>query len=624
MTDHLTKYQLLDELEMILLRPDTFVGSVEPKLINSYIFDDVNTKPVWRDVTYSPALLKLFDEVLQNTYDQSKRPEGANLNRIDVNVNHMSGLISVQDNSGIPVEIHPEHNVYIADMLFGMLRSSSNYDDTENRQGGGRNGLGAKLTNIFSTFFNVETCDGKKKYTRTYGDNMGTSTDAKISGANVKSRGTKISFIPDYERLKCSLDKDNYGMIVTRVYEIAACSPHIDVYLNGTKVDVKGFKTFVEKFDSDAIYVDNSHWRIGVLPSDSGFKHVSFVNATHTWIGGTHVEYLADQIVEGVRDHIKKKTKQDIKPAELKSHFFLMIDCTVFNPRFNSQTKDFMNLAIKDYGTTYRFDEKFFKKLIKSPIIQDIIEWANNRKAIQDLKDLKALNKDKPKNTLKKIKKYEGASQKNNREDCMLFICEGDSAFNPLISSRDPKLHGVFAMRGKGLRLATASPEQIKKNVEIQDLTAAIGLIFKTKPDDLRYGKLVISTDADQDGMHIRAIILDNFKTEWPDLLKDGRVFYLRTPIVRVVKGKDTLEFFTEQEFEEWRVKQPPTSKMDVKFLKGLGGNSTKDFKKYMYDDKYIIPLTYEDEDDVSALNLAFGEADDKKVWLDCEDKDAI
>lgn len=605
---------------MILLRPDTFVGSVESKQIESYIFDDVNTKPNWRTINYSPALLKLFDEILQNTYDQSKRPEGKNMTRIDVNINHMSGLISVFDNSGIPIEIHPEHKMYIPDMIFGMLRSSSNYNDSDQREGGGRNGLGSKLTNIFSTYFKVESCDGKKKYERTYEDNMGKSDDAKITGANIKSRGTRISFIPDYIRLGCSLDKDNYGMIVTRVYEIAACAPDIDVYLNGSKVDVKGFKPFIEKFDPDALYVDNSHWRIGVLPSDSGFKHVSFVNATHTWLGGTHVEYLADQLVEGVRDYIKKKTKQDIKPAELKSHFSLMIDCTVYNPRFNSQTKDYMNLAIKDYGTTFRFDDKFFKKLIKSKVIQDIVEWAINRKAIQDLKDLKALNKDKPKNTLKKIKKYEGASQKENREDCMLFICEGDSAFNPLISSRDPKTQGVFAMRGKGLRLATATPEQIKKNVEIQDLIAAIGLEFKTKPENLRYGKLVISTDADQDGMHIRAIILDNFKTEWVDLLKDGRVYYLRTPIVRAVKGKETFEFFSEDEFDEWQAKQPANAKLDIEFLKGLGGNSTKDFKKYMFDNKYIIPLTYSDEDDEAALVLAFGEPEDKRVWLNCEE----
>ena len=619
MSEHLTKYQLLGELEMILLRPDTFVGSVESKQIESYIFDDVNTKPNWRTINYSPALLKLFDEVLQNTYDQSKRPEGKNMTRIDVNVNSMSGLISVFDNSGIPVEIHPEHQMYIPDMIFGMLRSSSNYNDDDQREGGGRNGLGSKLTNIFSTYFKVETCDGKKKYERTYEDNMSKSDTAKIAGANVKSRGTRISFIPDYERLGCSLDKDNYGMIITRVYEIAACAPEIDVYLNGSKVDVKGFKTFIEKFNPDALYVDNTHWRIGVLPSDSGFKHVSFVNATHTWLGGTHVEYLSDQLVEGVRAHIKKKTKQDIKPAELKSHFFLMVDCTVFNPRFNSQTKDYMNLAIKDYGTTFRFDDKFINKLIKSPIVQDIIEWAINRKAIQDLKDLKDLNKDvKPKNAFKKIDKYEGATQKDNRDKCMLFVCEGDSAWNPLISSRDPKTQGVFALRGKPLRISGATTDQIKKNVEIQNLMLVMGLAFKKAATDLRYGTIVLSTDADLDGMHIRALCLDNFKTEWVDLLKEGRIAYLNTPIVRVTKGKDTLEFFSEEEYENWVSKQT-NNKYDVKFLKGLGGHSTKDFKKYMSDSKYIIPIEYNDQADEDALILAFGDADDKKTWLDCE-----
>jgi DNA topoisomerase-2 len=334
-------------------------------------------------------------------------------------------------------------------------------------------------------------------------------------------------------------------------------------------------------------------------------------------LGGTHVDYLAEQLAYGVRDYIKKKTKQDLKPSDIKNHFFLMVDCTVYNPKFSSQTKEHMNLAIKDYGTTFKFDDAFFKKLIKSPIIQEIVEWAINRKKLQDMADLKRLSKDAAKTSPKTIDKYEPASQKTNREECILFVCEGDSAANPLISARDPKKHGVFALRGKPLNMGNAKIDAIKANVEIKNLMAAVGLEFNTKAEDLRYGKIVLATDADMDGMHIRALAINNFYHKWPELLRENKIYYLRTPIVRVKMGKTKYEFFSEDEYHTWSAKQ--TGKMEVKFLKGLGGNSTEDFKKYMFDEQYLVPITLEDEEDIRLLTMAFGDPDDKKVWLNLE-----
>lgn len=607
---------VLDEVSMMLLRPDTFVGSIEEKTISSYIFAENGADPVFRDITYTPALLKIFDEVLQNCYDESKRPDSNGLTKIDVNINPMTGAISIADNAGIPVEMHPTHKMYAPCLIFGQLRSSTNYDDSQQREGGGRNGLGAKLTNIFSTLFKVETCDGKNKYEKTYENNRRDETAPVIKPGKI--RGTKITFIPDWKVLNCSLDRDNYGMLVSRVYEIAACSPNIEVSLNGKRIDVKGFETFVKKFTPEYLYAENSHWRIGVAHSADGFKHVSFCNAIHTTLGGTHVDYLADQLSYGLREYIKKKTKQELKPADIKNHFLLMVDCTVYNPKFSSQTKDHMNLAISSYGTTFKFDDAFFKQLTKSPIVAEIIEWAINKKKLQDMADMKKMNKDVQKASPKDIAKYEPASQKTNREECILFVCEGDSAANPLISARDPRKHGVFALRGKPLNMANAELKDIKKNVEIQNLMAALGLTFDDDLDvsTLRYGKIVLATDADEHGMHIRGLMLNNFYKYWIDLLGEGMTYFLNTPIVRVVKGKENHEFFSIAEYETWFAKQ--SGKMEITFLKGLGGHSTSDFKKYMMEDKYIVPLEY-DETASDMLDLAFGDADNKKPWLGIE-----
>lgn len=616
MTKHLEKYVVLDEITMMLHRPDTFIGSVESKTLNTYIFEDIHSDPVWRNVTYNPALLKLFDEVLQNCSDHSKRPEGKHLNKIDVTISPMDGLIIIADNGGIPVEMHPEYKKYIPCLIFGELRSGTNYDDTEAREGAGRNGLGAKLTNIFSTYFKVETSDGKKKYEKLYTDNRKTESEPIIT--NSKNKLTRISFVPDYERLGCSLDIDNYGMIITRIFEIAACSPNIEITINGVKIDVKGFKTFVEKFGSDSLYVESDGWKIGLHHAGSdGFKHITFVNSTHTWLGGTHLDYISDQLVEGIRGYIKTKTKQDVKPSDIKNHFFVMIDCTVHNPRFSSQTKEQMNLAVSKFGTSFKFEDKFFKLLAKSPIVAEIIEWAMDKKAAQDARDLANINKDSVKSSRKTIKKYEPASEKVNRQACTLFICEGDSAANPLISARNPKLHGVFNLRGKPLNMGSAKIEEIKKNEEIKNLMLVLGLEFNKPAKDLRYGRIVLAMDADMDGYHIIALNLNNFKTKWPNLLVENKIFTLHTPIVRATKGKDVFEFFTMEEYEIWNKKA--SGKISVEFLKGLGGNSTSNFKKYMFEDKYIIPMEYSDQEDIDALNIAFGDASDKKPWLNCE-----
>lgn len=613
----LDKYVVLDEITMMLKRPDTFIGSVESKEVSTYIIDDFGHDPAFRTVNYSPALLKLFDEVLQNTYDHSKRPEGKHLNKIEVTLSPLTGEVSIADNAGIPVKMHPEHKLYIPCIIFGMLRSSTNYNDDEDREGGGRNGLGAKLTNIFSSQFKVETGDGENRYSKTYTNNRRDEEAPIITKGKVK--GTRISFIPDYERLGCSMmADDNYGMMVTRVYELAACAPGIEVHLNGKKVETNSFEKFVAKFGKDYLYVSNSHWRIGLHHSNSGFKHISFCNATHTWLGGTHVEYLADQLVEGVREYVKKKTKQDVKPSDIRNHLFLMVDCTVYNPRFSSQTKEHMNLAIKDYGTTFRFDDAFFKKLIKSPIVEEIIEWAINRKKLQDMADLKKLNKDASKVSNKTIPKYEPASQKTNREQCTLFICEGDSAANPLISARIPSLHGVFALRGKPLQMSNAKVEVIKKNEEIKNLMAALGLEFGKPATNLRYGKIVLATDADMDGAHIRALMLNNFLNQWVEVLQNKQVYYLNTPIIRATSAKKSHEFFSIEGYEAWLAKYTGP-KLTVKFLKGLGAHKTPDFKKYMVENEYIISLDLVDQYDVDMLNIAFGEADNKKTWLNIE-----
>jgi len=613
----LHKYVKLDEIERVLKRPGMYIGSTSLTEQNTYYFDDEG-KVQYGTLRFVPGFIKLFDEVLQNSYDHSKRPEGSHLNSIYVTLDMASGRIAVHDNGGIPVQKHPIYDEYIPDFIFGEMGTGSNYDDTVAREGAGTNGLGAKLTNIYSKEFKVETADGINRYRKTYENNRSDESNTSITPN--QNRYTKISWLPDYVRLGMTgLDEDHYRMLTRRVYEIAAASNKITVYLNDKKLDVRGFKSYIEKFTSAFLYMETGKWQLGFARSDNGFQHVSFVNACSTWVGGTHVEHAIWQFIPAIQEHILKKTKQEIRPADIKAQFKIFINATINNPSFSSQTKENMTTEPKDYGSPLVIEPAFIKKVLASPIVEDIIEWAINRQRLQELQDLKKANKDVGKANLKSIKKYETANEKHDRSKCVLFVCEGDSAAAPLKAARDPKLQGVYPLKGKPVNVQDVKTSELAHNEEIMDLMKIIGLKFgeDQKISDLRYGKIIIASDSDMDGYHIRGLIMSMFQTLWPSLAKQGFVEYLKTPIVRVEQGKKMLDFYTEEEYDTWRRKQTD-KKYHSTYIKGLGGNDTKDFRKFMADEQYHVPITWIDKADYDAVNLAFdkSKADERKVWL--------
>lgn len=617
MTEIYTKFKKLDEIEHVLLRPGRYLGSTSPHETVTYLIN--NGKIEYRAVKYNPAFVKMFDEVISNSVDFSKKPEGKHLNKIEVTINQLTGEISVWDNGGIPVVVHPEYDQYIPDFIFGELRSGTNFDDDEESISTGQNGEGSSLVNIFSKRFMVETADGKKKFTRIYSNNNRDRSTIKIETTKLKF--TKISYIPDYERLKVELDKDHYDKLVRRVWEIAACAPHIEIKLNGYYVNCKSFEDFIKMFSKEYVYIDLGKWKLGFAHSkDDGFKHISFVNTTNTYNGGTHIDYIMNMVVDKIRDHIEKKTKQKVKPSDIKNHFMMFVDATINNPRYDSQTKENLITEVRDYGSVLVLPEKFINKIINSSIVKEIIEWAENKKKLEELLALKNKQKDNQKASLKHIIKYEPATEKVDRKNCTLFICEGDSALNPLMSARDPKKHGLFPLKGKPLNVRDVKIADLLKNDELFNLIKILGLEIgvKAKIEDLRYGRLVVAPDQDYDGHHIFGLCLNLFQTLWPELLTQKFIHKLETPLIKVDMGKTSYEFFEKAEFDAWALKQ--TKSFKSKYLKGLGGNSTESFKRFMFEEKYMTPYTIQSEQDILALDIAFdkgdGAADRRKQWL--------
>lgn len=607
-------YRKLSEVEHVLLRPARYLGTTEVTQSRTYLIH--NDKVVWSNEAYSPAFLKLFDEIISNSADFSKRPEGKHLNKIQVEVDRDTGLISVYDNGGIPVVKHKEYDQYIPDMIFGELRSGSNFDDEADSTSTGQNGEGSTLTNIFSKQFTVDTADGKNRFVCTYHDNMTHKDIPKVSKCS-KSY-TKISYIPDYERIGMTLDDSHYAMLVRRTYEIAATNPHLTVSFNGTNIKCKSFKDFCAMFSDNAVSFGNERFQVSVFHSKEGFQHLSFINSTNVRQGGTHIDYVMNQIIGGVREHVKKKTKQDLKPSDIKNHFFLMVNATLNNPRYGEQTKENLTTPPKDYGATLEVDAKTLQKIIKSDIVSELIEWAENKQKLEELAALKKKNKDLDRGkSLRDITKYEPATSKN-RGKCVLFIAEGDSAAKPLQSARNPEFHGIFPLKGKPMNVRERKLKDLLENEELNALMQIIGLQFGVEPliSELRYKQLIISTDQDLDGFHLCGLVINMFHHLWPELVKKGFLVKMETPIVRVTQNKKEIDFMSLQEFEEWKTKQ--TKPFQSHYLKGLGSNDTKYLKQYMFDEKYLIPITLEDADDVNALNIAFdkSKADERKAYI--------
>jgi DNA topoisomerase II len=561
---------------------------------------------------------------------------------IRVEINQEENRVEITNNGqGIPVVMHKEEKMFVPTMIFGHLLTSSNYNDEEEKVTGGRNGFGAKLCNIFSTKFIVETSskEYRKRFKQTWMENMAKTSEPKIETAG-KDDFTKVTFHPDLTKFKMEkLEDDIVALMSRRAFDVAASTRGVTVFLNGHKLPVKNFKEYIDLYIKDRnddsgspmkICYENvsDRWEVAVTLSDRGFQQVSFVNSIATTKGGRHVDYVSDMIVKQVMDTIKKKNKGGItiKPFQVKSHMWIFVNCLVANPTFDSQTKESMTLQAKSFGSKCVLGEKFIASVVKSGLVESVLTWAKF-KAQTDLAKTSAGGK---KSKLKGIPKLEDANDAGtkNSMNCTLILTEGDSAKSLAVSGlgvvgRDH--YGVFPLRGKLLNVREATHKQILENAEINNLIKILGLQYKKKylsMDDLktlRYGKLMIMTDQDQDGSHIKGLLINFIHTNWPELLRLPFMEEFITPIVKATKKGQELSFFSVPEFEEWKNDTPNSHTFNIKYYKGLGTSTSKEAKEYFQNmDRHRVLFTYANSGDDDAILMAFSRKciDQRKDWL--------
>nr|XP_020745771.1 DNA topoisomerase 2-alpha isoform X2 [Odocoileus virginianus texanus]XP_020745772.1 DNA topoisomerase 2-alpha isoform X2 [Odocoileus virginianus texanus] len=632
-------YQKKTQLEHILLRPDTYIGSVESVTQQMWVYDE-DTGINYREVTYVPGLYKIFDEILVNAADNKQRDP--KMSCIRITIDPENNLISIWNNGkGIPVVEHKVEKMYVPALIFGQLLTSSNYDDEEKKVTGGRNGYGAKLCNIFSTKFTVETAsrEYKKMFKQTWMDNMGKAGEMELKPFSGEDY-TCITFHPDLSKFKMqSLDKDIVALMVRRAYDIAGSTKDVKVYLNGNKLPVKGFRSYVDLYLKDKVDETgnplkiiheqvNHRWEVCLTMSEKGFQQISFVNSIATSKGGRHVDYVADQIVTKLVDVVKKKNKGGVavKAHQVKNHMWIFVNALIENPTFDSQTKENMTLQVKSFGSTCQLSEKFIKAAIGCGIVESILNWVKFKAQIQLNKKCSAVKH----NRIKGIPKLDDANDAGGRNstECTLILTEGDSAKTLAVSGlgvvgRDK--YGVFPLRGKILNVREASHKQIMENAEINNIIKIVGLQYKKNYEDedslktLRYGKIMIMTDQDQDGSHIKGLLINFIHHNWPSLLRHRFLEEFITPIVKVSKNKQEMAFYSLPEFEEWKSSTPNHKKWKVKYYKGLGTSTSKEAKEYFADMKrHRIQFKYSGPEDDAAISLAFSkkQIDDRKEWL--------
>jgi DNA topoisomerase-2 len=554
------KYVKLDQREHVLTRPGMYIGSVEPDECDSWMYCETSKKMVKKRFKYVPGLFKIFDEILVNAIDHAVRlknkPEaevGHHVKNIKVHLDPETGIIEItNDGDGIEVVKHPQHGVYIPELIFGNMLTSTNYDDEEEKVIGGQNGIGAKACNIFSEFFEVETVDAlrKQKYVQRFETNMSTVPPPTIS-KYTKKPYTTIRFKPDYPKFQMRIGDplylDMFEVMKKRVYDACAVTDKdITVWLNETKMETKTFEKYVDlylgsKTDHTRVHeIINDRWEVVASYNDfAGFEQVSFVNGIWTLRGGKHVDYICNQITKKLIDLVCKRRKDvtHLKPQTVKDNLILFVKATIVNPSFDSQSKETLTSPVSKFGSKAEISDKFIDKLYKSGIVDKLVEIAN----IQGNADLKKTD-GKKKDTIRGIYKLDDANWAGTAKssECTLILTEGDSAKTMVIaglSALGRDKYGVFPLRGKLLNVKDMSLKKILENEEINHLKKILGLESGktyTSISDLRYGKIMVLTDQDVDGSHIKGLLFNMFHTLWPSLVRDHSFLTSMLAIVNI------------------------------------------------------------------------------------------
>ena len=643
MTDLSTAYQRKTHREHILDLPDTYIGSVTTAPEEVFLRDEDTFKAT--TIPLNPGFYKLIDELLVNAHDQVVRLRSRQstnpVKTIEIACTAESFSIK---NDGEPIDVaeHPEHKTWIPQMIFGELLTSTNYDKNEKKLVGGKNGYGVKLVNIFAKQMVVTVVDQPRSliYAQTFKNNM-TEVGAPVVKPSKHKSYVCVDWSPDFARFGMTeITVDMIRLIERRVWDLAmTLGKEVKVSWNGTAVKCKNLTEYAKAFGCDPVIYEtpNERWHIAIAdsPVDKQFS-MSFVNGIWTSKGGTHVDGITNQVVNHIVEYLETKKKVKVKPGMVRDNLAVFVTSMIENPSFTSQTKETLTTKSSAFGSSFKLSDDTLKKIVtKLAIVPKLLE-------AQSAKDAKDNSKTdgKKQSRITGIPKLDDAVMAGTKESakCTLILTEGDSAKAMALSGlsqEQRKFFGVYPLKGKVLNVKDTSDAKVEHTKEIAELKKIIGLTSGKKytdVKDLRYGSVMIMTDQDLDGSHIRGLLINLFHELWHELIAiPGFLTYMATPIVKANKGKESRIFYSQYEYEQWRAGEGSgatsggkAGAWKVKYYKGLG-TSTRDEAKDYFSKVNAVRFDYDDKADKS-IDLAFNKqrADDRKEWLKGYDRTAL
>jgi DNA topoisomerase-2 len=607
-------FEWLSARDAVLLRPDVYVGSTESVETVTHLFDGEQFAK--RVYALNPVYLKIFDEIVTNALDASVRD--AEVRKISVALGEDGRCITVtNDGTGIPIVEFGETSRTVPEVIFSELHSGSSFKDSGVRTTGGRNGLGAVLTNIWSSTFSVEIVDPVhgKTLTQTFRDNMSECGSASVTALACKRGKVCVSYVPDYKRLKVDPAQDFLvDLLRTRTLEVAACARKgVAVDFNGCVLPASfgkyaqlvagiGPEAVVEEVFGGPLF----GMSVAVAPrAPDGAELSAFVNGVRCG-SGTHVRGVYDRLVKLISDAVKKRFPREdvkVKASTVREKCAVVISATVGDPTFSSQTKENLTLPFRSFGFATEFSPRFIAKLSKSTIVSAVYESDASSNLASSLRKTKT-------KAASFIDKYDAAIEcARHPSKCTLILTEGDSAKTMAVAglgSAGRTFFGLFPLRGVLINARNIARQKVFENAEVANIMKILN-IQPGRVDGLRYGSVAIFTDADYDGVHIAALIVNFFAVVFPELLaRAGFLKRILSPIIRVKHNRSgqELSFLTAAAFEEWSDAND-VGAHEIRYIKGLGGNSSKEAKALFEPsefDRNLLRLYYVDATTDTAL----------------------
>jgi len=621
-----------DDITHCIDRPDMYIGSIESEEMEQFVVVNDEFKIEKQYVVLSPGILRIFIEPLSNIIDNFVRSRDTRkMTRIDIDIDEKTGAIMMKnDGQVIPIEKHTEEKCYNHTLVFGHFRTSTNYNDEEDRTGiSGRNGIGVSACNAFSSYFHVEGVDPNvgKYFSQIWRRNMRDVSPPEVKRSKEKGY-TKITFIPDFARFGIdSYSEDILSLYRKYIVDVAMVT-RIPVYLNDTLIQIRSLADYAQLYSDETkevLHIKTKDSEVVLMPSFE-FQAISFANGVCTPKGGTHVKAWSEKLFRPILEKVNKPKQPQLTLKEVKNCFRLFVSVNVKNPTFESQSKEILKSPTVE-------------ALVKKSHISALLKWSimGRLEDIIRAKEFTVLKKaERKKKGFTKVEGLDSANKEGGKyaNECTLILVEGLSAKAYAVKGIEIGVFGkegrdwfgIYPLRGKCLNCMNASLNMITKNAIVTNIIKALNLRYDIDYTEeknfktLRYGRVLLLCDSDNDGIHISGLVQNLFYSLFPSLLqrKDPFIVSMQTPIVRLTIGRRNSMFYDENEYRKYIrkiLKNNPKTKFTYKYYKGLGTSDNlmiketfgKKLVEYIGDEKISLTMN-------KVFNKKF--SDSRKEWL--------